>query len=196
MRKVLATLEGSVLVQVQDELWVFYEHNMTSSLEDLDAQAWECEAQVKILPNNKIQILQLQELYQFNCCHSLLTTIKLLAIGLKINGQDVSKIESYLSNPETYFAEPLSQVSFSFKKEVENIMFDALYQFNYKNKQIKGHGQFIKYTYFEDIETVPESIEEVFDLYVNLNKLIAEACTIGKDDMMLPCDKWARRENV
>lgn len=192
MRKLLKTINGSCLIQSNDELWVFPEHEVCpEDLSTLSPEDWTCDAQVQILPENKIKVLQLQELHQFNNSHCLLTTIKLLSYGLALNGQNTSKVDSYLESPETYRGEPLSQVSMSFKKEVNGIMFDAIYQFSYKDKQIKGQGQFIKYTYFEEIETLPESLEEVFNLYVNLNKLIADACAIGNDDMFLPCDDWA-----
>lgn len=191
MRKLLKTTNGSCLIQSGDELWIFPEHEVSDDLETLSPEDWTCDAQVKILPDNKIQVLQLQEMYQFNNSHQLLTTIGLLAYGLNLNGQETSKIESYLENPEDYRGEPLSQVSISFKKEVEDILFDAVYHFTYKKQQIKGTGQFIKYTFFDKIETLPETLEEVFNLYVNLNKLIAEGCALGNDDMFLPCDDWA-----
>ncbi len=193
MAKILKSINGSTLVQVKDILWVFWDHELpplSELTESSKASDFDCAAQIKILPNNKIQILELHELYQFNCCHSLLTTIELLAYGLKENGQFIS-FDAYLASPENYFPKnSFSQVSFSFKKDI----YDVFYSFTYKNKPLKGQGQFIKYTYFEGMESVPESLEEVFELYVNLNNLIAQACTLGKDDMFLPCDQWARKQ--
>ena len=55
MRKLLKTINGSCLIQSNDELWVFPEHEVCpEDLSTLSPEDWTCDAQVQILPENKI----------------------------------------------------------------------------------------------------------------------------------------------
>jgi len=181
------------LIQDNDELLIYQSHVVDPNyLDALSPDDFECDAQIKMLGNNKIEVLQLQTLRQFNNSHDFLRIIELLTDGLEFNGYDVSTVKPYLENPSSFTGEVIFNVEISQIKEDEKKAPGAKYKFEFKGKRITGDSAYIKYTFFNDgLETLPTSLYEIFALYANLSKVIAQACHEGKDEWFMPCDDWA-----
>jgi hypothetical protein len=187
--KLLKTEFSFCLIQRNNELLVFQEHSVnTDDLNSCSSDDFDCEAQIKMIGKNQIEILQLQELYQFNCCRSLLNIIKLLDFGLSLNGYSPSSVKPYFEKPESYKESIISSTKITQQNTHGP---GADYSFVFKGTTVIGSSSYIKYTFFQKIESLPSTLSELFALYVDLNKLIAQACHEAQDKNFMPCDDWA-----
>ena len=194
--KRLKEINGSFLLQNDNELFVVYDHYLPEAADgdeiDLDAiDENNIEVRVKMLGHNKIEVKNFHDLHQFNCTRGNALALTLLAYGLKLNGYDVSYVERNLDHPELIKETVISDSKISQYASANKAPWDVNYNFVFKGKNIKGYGTYIKYMFFDDIERMPETLDELFILNTDLNKLIAKACAETSQDYFSSCDKWA-----
>jgi hypothetical protein len=197
-KEITAVINDKVAIQKDNEVWVVHSQykEVDIPLEDYNFQENDIPAKIKLLGNNKIQILEFHDLFQFNCTSCNDKVIELLVQGLKVNGYDTAFVEKYLNDPasvketvifnQKIIQHPDFYQNRKHKAEVE-------FEFTFKGKQINGNGTYIKYMFFHDIETMPETIDELFLLTVDLNKLIGEACHQAKDTWFMACSPWVKK---
>jgi hypothetical protein len=197
-QEISPVVDGILTIQKDNEIYVIYASHQDAGLALEDCYFNEDDEvliHITLLGENKFKINSLFSLYQFNLSKNLTIGIQVLAIGLKTNGYSVSFIEKNIQNPAlmkesvisnskvktdpNYYAHPTTNGEMEF-------------EFNFKGKKIVGNGTCIKYVFFEDVETMPDNITELFTLVVDLNKLIGKACAQLNDKWFMACDNWVK----
>lgn len=187
--KLITIRDGLALLQDKNTFFVYNEHeiNPADVSELTPHDDLECRAIVEILPTGKIKTLTLSELYQFNCCNSLLSQIKLIAYGLEQNGFSVPNTAQF-DEPAKFEPQGISKMDY--RLEETHGCPGAVFYLEFKGHTIRGTGTFIKYWFFEGIEEAVSSVEDIMSLYVAVSKLIAFASHEAKDTSFLQCDEW------
>jgi hypothetical protein len=194
-KEITEVQDEKVVVQKGNEIWVI---NCDYKDAEVPMEFWsfcdhDIHAKIKLLGNNKFEIIEWGNLYQFNCSTDLTQIIKLLAMGLKMNGYDVTFIEQNVDTPELVKETVISNAKIIQHGEyffTGKTTCEVEYSFNFKGKTISGDGTYIKYMFFNDLEHLPDSINELFILVVDLNKLIGKACVEVKNKDFMACEDW------
>lgn len=184
--KLLKTLNNDCLIQNGSILLVFDEQNVPDDLSQLNYDLSGCKAQIRMLGKNEIRIIQMDEIYRFNSQKTLLNTIELIAFGLKQNKYKVYIKEEVLRDPLSFNPSVISEAEVTIKKK------KIYYQFKFKGEELKGFGPLAEGLTFEEVETLPTTLEDIFSLYVDLNKILAKAFHESKDPAFMIFDDWAK----
>ena len=184
--KLLKTLNNDCLIQNGSILLVFDEQNVPDDLSQLNYDLSGCKAQIRMLGKNEIRIIQMDEIYRFNSQKTLLNTIELIAFGLKQNKYKIYIKEAVLRDPLSFNPSVISEAEVTIKKK------KIYYQFKFKGEELKGFGPLAEGLTFEEVETLPTTLEDIFSLYVDLNKILAKAFHESKDPTFMIFDDWAK----
>ena len=184
--KLLKTLNNDCLIQNGSILLVFDKQNVPDDIHQLNYDLSGCKAEIRMLGGNEIRVIQMAEFYRFNSQKTLLNTIELIAFGLKQNKYKISIEESVLRNPLLFKSFVISESELTIKKK------KIYYQFKLKTEELKGFSPLAEGITFEEIETLPTTLEDIFSLYVDLNKILAKAFHESKDPAFMIFDDWAK----
>lgn len=144
----------------------------------------------KIIYNKEKELFKIQdfqELYQFNCSSNALELIKMFCKSTANN--DLIK---HLENPMNF----RTKIFEGFKEEKIFSQGGEYYgrhklEYKIKGKTYEGENAFHKYAFLNYDEI--SSIEELVDIYISFEKMLAKLCFDYNDDSYLSNSPWAEK---
>jgi hypothetical protein len=211
MKKIL--IENDILVvqkgkEIHLQGHIIPENFKKDTLEDLDEEDFdrlfdknyeESDVVFSVKPDGSIVISNFHDFYQFNCCslnHSLVLTM--ISAYETVTGIKKPKLHEIMLNPLNMRTKLFSDVVFTqdvvtrTKDSITGYKVSNYFTFKFKGVPTDGENQLSKYSFFHVELDQINTIEEVVDYYITVNKILAKACFDCKDDLYLSNSQWAQ----
>jgi len=182
---------GTLLIKKDNKYLMGYTHLLHNNIpldqcvDDLLEQEKEEECDLIFEENNGVlKLKDFHNLYQFNCSKSNENYLKLLCKFL-----ERGDLLDQLNNPLKVKSKMVSNLNF---KKCPTWQGKALFNYDLEGcGNMEGEISFIKYAFFKNLPMESFSLDQVVDLHIAFNKILAKICHDYGDKNMLSSDQWA-----